>query len=86
MDPLIAFRNDKGSTSDIFANLYKFKYAWTDRGVWCGCMDRVVHVDHITHLVVGNEDVCEIQCYNAILEKLVSLEQIILLLRTRTQS
>jgi hypothetical protein len=54
--------DDEGNKSDVFADLYVSKYAWTERGVWCGRMDKVVAVTRITHPVAGNEDICELQC------------------------
>ena len=53
--------DDEGNKSDVFADLYVSKYAWTERGVWYGQMDKVAVVTHITHHVGGNEDICELQ-------------------------
>ena len=48
----------------MFVDLYVFKYAWIERGVWCGRMDKVVAVTRIIHPVARNEDICELQCSN----------------------
>jgi hypothetical protein len=55
--------DDEGNKSDhVFTDLYVSKYAWTERGVWCGRVDKVAAVTRITHPVAGNEDICELQC------------------------
>ena len=38
------------------------KYAWMEKGVWYGRMDKVAAVTRISHLVAGNEDICELHC------------------------
>jgi hypothetical protein len=53
---------DEDSNPDVYAELHVSKYAWTERDIWCGRMTKVASVTCITHLVDGNEDICEFQC------------------------
>jgi hypothetical protein len=52
----------EGNAIEIFGELYVSKYAWTERGVWCGRMERVAPVARITHPVDNKDEVCEIMC------------------------
>jgi hypothetical protein len=47
---------------EIFGKLYVSKYAWSERGVWCGQMERIAPVARITHPVDNKDEVCEIMC------------------------
>jgi hypothetical protein len=52
----------ESTASEIFGELYVSKYAWNERGVWCGRMEKVAPVAYITHPVDNNDEVCEIVC------------------------
>jgi hypothetical protein len=53
---------DEDNNPDVYAELHVSKYAWTERGIWCGRMNKVASVTRIAHPVDGNEDICELQC------------------------
>ena len=52
----------EANISEIFGDLYVSKYAWPERGVWCGWMERVVHIARIIHPMDNMDCVCEILC------------------------
>ena len=58
----LPFQNDEGNTLNIFVDFYVSKYAWTERWVWCGHMNKVVLMTYIIHSVAKNDNICKIQC------------------------
>ena len=62
VDFYVPFQNDEGNTLNIFVDFYVSKYAWTERWVWCGHMNKVVLMTYIIHSVAKNDNICKIQC------------------------
>jgi hypothetical protein len=67
---------DDDNISNVYVELHVSKYAWTEKGIWCGRMDKVGSVTRIIHHMDGKEDLLN---SNAIRKRNISFDQVTLL-------